>query len=346
MNLVTGATGHLGNVLIRELLSRGEEVRALVLPGDTYESLDGLDVELSVGNILDPPSLERAMEGASTVYHLAGVISIIPGAEEIMEKVNVEGAGNVARAALKAGVRRMVHTSSIHAYRREPHGITINEKTPLAPYTLTGSYDRSKARGALAVLEVVREGLDAVIACPTGIIGPHDYLGSEIGKVISSFTVKKPHFLVHGAFDFVDVRDVARGLILAAAKGRRGEAYIFSGKLISLGNLKKITQKAAAVRSPGLFVPMKVAMFFTRFTQHIYRITSITPQYTTYSLQTITDNAVFSCEKARRELGYSPRPIEETIHDYLVWRKENYHKYYRRRQYRRRWRLFWKPKKV
>jgi len=141
MILVTGATGHIGNVLVRELVARGEEVRALVLPGESCDSLKGLPIEMVVGNILDPETLDRWMRGVKLVYHLAGVISIVPGKEELMYRVNVEGARNVARAALKAKAR-MVHTASVHALRREPHGVTMDERTPLAleetPEPMTG----------------------------------------------------------------------------------------------------------------------------------------------------------------------------------------------------------------
>jgi dihydroflavonol-4-reductase len=227
--LVTGATGHVGNVLVRELLARRNNVRALILPGEKRESIEELPIEKVEGNVLDPASLERAMQGVEIVYHLAGIISIVPGAEARMRKVNVEGVRNVARAALTAGVRRMVHVSSIHAFKRLPLGSIVDEEAPLAPDSPAGAYDRTKAEGTLALLEVVRDGLDAVIACPTGIIGPHDYLRSEMGQTILSYTRKKLHFLVDGAYDFVDVRDVAHGLILTCEKGRRGELYILSG---------------------------------------------------------------------------------------------------------------------
>ena len=345
MILVTGATGHLGNVLVRELLAKGEQVRALVLPGESCDSLNLLNVETVVGNILDPEALDRAMAGVETVYHLAGIISIVPGAEEVMRKVNVEGARNVAEAALRANVRRMVHTSSIHAYKREPHGVIMDEKTPFAPDNPAGSYDRTKAEGTLAVLEVVKKGLDAVIACPTGIIGPHDYLGSEMGQLVKTFAARKLHFLVTGSFDFVDVRDVARGLIAAAERGRSGEAYILSGHRITLEKLRKMTQKIAGIRSPQILVPFGLAMFFANFTQHFYRLAKTTPQYTCYSLQTVFDNSSFSSAKARHELAFVARPLEEAIADYLSWRKDYFQQYYRKRSRRPKPRL-WRTKKA
>lgn len=321
MIVVTGATGHVGNVLIRELTAAGERVRAMVLPNDDCRSLAGLDVERVAGNVLDPASLERVMTGADTVYNLAGVISILPGAEALMRKVNVEGVRNTAQAALRAGVRRMVHVSSIHAFERVPHGVTIDECVPFVDEHPVGVYDETKADGTRALLEVVAEGLDAVVACPTGIIGPHDYLGSEMGHVILNFAKKKLHLLVQGAYDFVDVRDVAQGLRLAAAKGRTGEVYILSGARIEIPQIKQMVQDFVGIHSPHITVPMWLAEGFATLTESFYQMTHSIPKFTRYSLRTVQDNCNFSHAKAREELGYAPRPLAETFRDILTWRK-------------------------
>ncbi len=345
MILVTGATGHIGNVLIRELVGRGEQVRALVLPGEPCDSLSGLPIEMVVGNILDPGTLDRWMRGVRLVYHLAGIISIMPGDGELMSRVNVEGARNVARAALKAKVKRMVHTASVHAFRREPHGVVMDERTPPSLDGSAGAYDRTKAEGVQAVLKVVEEGLDAVIVCPSGIIGPHDYLGSEMGQLVKTFATSPIPFIIDGAYDFVDVRDVVQGMILAAEKGRSGEKYILSGEQISLRGLLKTTQQITGIRTPSVAVPIRMALFFSRYTQHLYRWFRKTPQFTTYSLKTVVDNSRFSRRKAEEELGYSPRPLEESIRDYLAWRSEYYQSYYGQKPSRAKSRS-WKASKA
>lgn len=331
MILVTGATGHIGNVLIRELLERGEQVRAMVLPGEPCDSLRGLPIEMVVADILDPDTLDRWMKGIRIVYHLAGIISIMPGDEELMHRVNVEGARNVARAALKAGVERMVHTASVHALRREPHGLTMNEQTPLSLHNAAGAYDQTKAEGAQAVLEAVEEGLDAVIVCPSGVIGPHDYRGSEMGGLIKTFAESSIHFIVNGAYDFVDVRDVARGMILAAEKGRSGEIYILSGQQVSLRRLSKLTRRVTARRSLVIAIPLGLALFVSRYTQHLYRWFKKTPRFTLYSLKTVVENSSFCRTKAETELGYRARPLEESIRDFLAWRRDHFQKYYRQK---------------
>jgi dihydroflavonol-4-reductase len=328
MILVTGATGHIGNVLVRELVARGEEVRALVLPGESCDSLSGLPIEMVVGNVLDPGTLDRWMRGVKLVYHLAGIVSIMPGDEEIMYRVNVEGARNVARAALKAKVKRMIHTASVHAFRREPKGVTMDEKTPIALDGAAGAYDRTKAEGVQAVLEVVSEGLDAVIVCPSGVIGPYDYFNSEMGELLKTFADSKIHFIINGAYDFVDVRDVVQGMILAAEKGRTGEKYILSGEQVTLRWLLKKTQQIAGLRSPSMVLPFNLALFFSKYTHHFYRLLKKTPQFTTYSLLTVSENSRFCRAKSEKELGYRARPLEESIRDYLAWRSEYYQKYY------------------
>lgn len=320
MILVTGATGHVGNVLVRELLAQKQQVRAMVLPNDNCVSLEGLDVERVAGNVLDPASLDRAMEGVDVVYHLAGIISILPGAETLMRRVNVDGVRNTAQAALRAGAR-MVHTSSIHAFKRMPHGICIDEHIPFAPDSPAGAYDRTKAEGTLAVLETVEHGLDAVIACPTGIIGPYDYLDSEMGNVIRNFAQKKLHFLVKGAYDFVDVRDVAKGLIQAADRGRTGETYILSGARIEIAQIKQVVQEFIGIHTPHVVAPMWLADLFARIAEPFYRLTHAIPKFTQYSLRTVRDNCDFSHAKAETELGYKARPLHESIADVLTWRK-------------------------
>lgn len=322
MILVTGATGHVGNVLVRQLLEHGEKVRALVLPQDKCLALQGLDVELVEGNVLRPETLAHAMKNVNLVFHLAGIISIVPGAANLMRQVNVAGVRHTAQAALQAGVQRMVHVSSIHAFQREPHGTIVDETTPYGIENPAGSYDQTKAEGTLALMDVVKQGLDAVIACPTGIIGPHDYLGSEMGDFLVQATQRKLHLLVAGAYDFVDVRDVVNGLLLAAEKGRAGEAYILSGTHIQMTQLHTIAQNLTKTHSPHIQLPFNIALAFAQLMQHMYRWTNTTPQFTPYSLHTIKDNALFSCAKAQTELGYHSRPLRETIADTLAWHRE------------------------
>ena len=319
MMLVTGATGHVGNVLARRLLADGKRVRALVLPGDQGAALEGLDVEHYRGSVLDPDSLDGAMEGIDTVYHLAGIISIVPGAESLMQRVNVEGVRNVASAALRQGIKRLVHVSSIHAFQRMPEGVVINETTPLAVESAEGTYDQTKAQGTQAILDAVQRGLNAVIACPTAIIGPYDFRGSLLGNALVNFAKRKLHLLVPGAYDFVDVRDIVNGLILAHDRGRLGEIYILSGTYATLAQAREAVQSVAGVHSGQITLPWRLALAFAAGMQHVYRLARTTPQFTPYSLRTLAGNAHFSSDKAQQELGFSARPLTDTLRDMLAW---------------------------
>ena len=318
MILVTGAAGHIGNVLVRELLNDRKKVRALILPGEDISALNGLDVEFVEGNVLDPISLDKAMQGIDIVFHLAGVISILPGQYDLMHRVNVEGTKNVLNAAKKAHIKRLVYTSSIHALSRDWKG-KIDEHVPFDVINAVGDYDRTKAEASLVVLEAVKNGLDAVIVCPTGVIGPHDYRNSEMGNLLRSWLRKKPHLLIEGAYDFVDVRDVARGHILACERGRTGEVYILSGWQIKIFQLKQMVQDKIGRHSLTIKIPIWLAKFGSLFTPLYYRLSKKPPKFTEYSIETVQSNSNISNKKAKKELGYSPRKLILTIADTVRW---------------------------
>lgn len=319
MNLVTGATGHIGNVLVRRLLERGERVRALVWRGEDTSSIRDLDLERVEGDVLDPASLAAALEGVDTVYHLAGLISIMPGRQPFIWKVNVEGTRNVLEAARRAGIRRLVYTSSIHAIKRAPHGVEMDESLGFDPNNPYGEYDRSKAAASLEVQNAAQTDLDAVIVCPTGVIGPYDFRGSEMGEVIRSAAEAKPMFYVEGAYDFVDVRDVADGLVAAAKRGRRGESYILSGNKITVRYLLETVREVTGRAFASIKIPFSLAEFAAKFTPWYYQRTKAKPRFTPYSLEVLQSNANISHAKAARELGYRPRPVIETIADTVRW---------------------------
>ncbi|MBK8781319.1 MAG: NAD-dependent epimerase/dehydratase family protein [Anaerolineales bacterium] len=317
MWLVTGATGHIGNVLVRKLLERGEKVRALILPGESRESISGLKVEAFEGDILNMDSVFESMQGIKGIFHLAGVISIMPGPNPFVRKVNVEGTKNILRAAAEKRIK-LIYTSSIHAIQRVEKGV-IDESVPYDMNNPYGAYDRSKAEATLEVLNAARSGLEAVVACPTGVIGPYDFRGSMMGAVIHDAAVAKPTLYVDGAYDFVDVRDVADGLIAAAENGKRGESYILSGQKITVRYLLETVREITGKHFFQMKIPFDLAKFAAIFTPMYYRFANETPRFTPYSLEVLQSNSNISHAKATRELGYKPRPIFDSIRDAVKW---------------------------
>ncbi len=317
MWLVTGATGHIGNVLVRKLLERGEKVRAMILRGESRESISGLKVEAFEGDILNMNSVFESMQGIKGIFHLAGVISIMPGSNPFVRKVNVEGTKNILRAASEKKTK-LIYTSSIHAIQRVENSV-INESVPYDMNNPYGAYDRSKAEATLEVLNAARSGLEAIVTCPTGVIGPYDFRGSMMGAVIHDAAAAKPTLYVDGAYDFVDVRDVADGLIAAAEHGRCGESYILSGQKISVRYLLETVREITGKRFFQMKIPFDLAKFAAKFTPVYYRFAKATPRFTPYSLEVLQSNSNISHAKATRELGYLPRSLFESIKDTVKW---------------------------
>ncbi len=320
MIVVTGATGHVGNVLIRELLTQGYVVRALVLPDDDYHSIKNLNTEIVRGDITKTPQLEAAFSGADLVFHLAGIVTIMPRMAEVLERVNVGGIRNVITACRATGVHRLVYTSSIHGIAEPPHGTVIDESQPFDPNRVLGDYARSKARATLLLIEEVSKGgLDAVICCPTGIIGPFDYGISNIGQLILDFASGHLKSYVSGAYDFVDVRDVARGLILASKKGKTGRHYIFSGAQIQVPQLMDELAVNVGYPAPTYQIPVVIARAAGVLASFYYRLLRRRPVFTAYSIDVLRSNSQVSSARAREELGFTTRPWQESIQDHVEW---------------------------
>jgi dihydroflavonol-4-reductase len=325
MILVTGAGGHLGNVLVRKLAKRNQRVRAILLPGEGRTPLEDIPgIELVEADILDYGSLYSAFQGAQEIYHLASVISILPGKDSLLEAVNILGTRNIIHAARAHGVRRLIYTSSIHALRHVPHGTVIDENTPFDPLQAIGVYDRSKAQASVEVMQAAQNGLDAIIVCPTGIIGPYDYRRSEMGQLILDCVKCKPQLYIDGAYDFVDVRDVADGLILACEKGKPGESYILSGEQLTVRCLFDTIWKITGKRIPRIKIALSLAKLVAPLAASYYRLSRTKPRFTPYALEQLVSNSVISHEKASRELGYQPRSLKDSLFDTIQWFSESH----------------------
>ena len=318
--VVTGASGHLGANLVRALLDRGESVRVLVHRSAVALADVEDRIERAEGSVCEPAGLGPAFAGARRVYHLAGVISIDGDRDGRVHRVNVEGTRNVARACLEAGVERLVCVSSVHAFDMDPLDAILDEtRAQVGDSTRHSAYDRSKALGERAVRERVDAGLDAVIVNPTGIVGPVDYGPSRLGQLVWDLAHGRLPALLDGGFDFVDVRDVAAGIIAAGERGRTGENYILGGAWSSLAELARLVEDAGGRRPPRFVSPVWAARAGLPFARAWSRLTGAELRFTRESLEVLISNRSISSAKARAELGHEPRPLAETIRDTLAW---------------------------
>ena len=319
--VVTGASGHVGGNLIRELIAQGRQVKAVVYK-DT-RALEGLEVERINADVLDPDSLNEAFAGADVVYHLAALISITGSQGGRVERINVEGPRAVAAACLARGVKRLIHFSSIHAFQQIPQDEPLDETRPKEERETALTYDRTKALGEKEIRAAVERGLDAVIVNPTAVLGPHDYKPSRMGKVIFDLYRRKMPSLVPGGFDWVDVRDVVQGAIAAETKGRTGENYLLGGHFHSITELAALVEEITGVKAPGFTSPMWLARVGTPFVWLGCKMLGQEPLYTGESLRVLREsNHMVSHEKAEKELGYHARPLRETLETAIQWFQE------------------------
>jgi dihydroflavonol-4-reductase len=312
--VVTGATGLVGNNVVRLLAQRGKSVRAVVRSAS--RPLEGLHVQTATASLDDERALQRAIDGAEAVVHSAAFVHCGWRHHDEMHAANVEGARRVARAARRAGAR-LVHVSSVDAIGLSRDGSPADEETPPGgmpecPYVVT------KREAERAVLDEVEQGLDAVIVNPVYMIGPWDWKPSS-GRMLLEVGAGKGLFAPPGANDFVDVRDVAHGILAALEKARTGRRYILGGHSLSYLDAWRVFARAAGRMQPLGVAPRAAvriagwvgdaASLFTR------RELPVNSAAATMSM--LPHN--FSSARAQAELGYAFRPFESTVADAWGW---------------------------
>jgi dihydroflavonol-4-reductase len=317
---ITGAAGHIGANLIRELLARGVRVRALV--HSDRRALAGLEVEEARADLHDASSLERAFAGAERVFHLAARISIAPGDEREVHSINVDGTRNVVDACRRAGVRRLIHFSSIHAFASRPVDRAIDEQRPLADDRAL-PYDRSKAAGERLVRDAAARGLDAIVLNPTAVLGPHDYGPSAMGQVLLDLYHGRLPALIEGGFDWVDVRDVVEGALVAADRAPAGARYLLGGERRSVRELATLCARITGRPAPRLTSPMWLARIGAPFATAAARLRGTRPLFTSASLHALRNHRLVNHERAARELGYRARPLEDTVEAAYGWFRDS-----------------------
>jgi len=315
---VTGATGHVGHNLVRFLLGKGHHVRAFDIGG--FERLpEHEDVEHWKGDVREEDGLVRCFEGVELVFHLAAIISMDGDQGGLIQEVNVGGARTAARAALRAGVRRFVHFSSINAFDTRSVEGEVDEDSPRSGGDELPAYDRTKFQGEQEVRKVIEEGLDAVIVHPTGVIGAADIGPSRAGKGLLDAARGRLPIIVEGGFDWVDVDDVIQGAWLAATKGETGRNYILSGHHASMTDLVTLAAHRSGASGPLVTMPRWLLSSFAGLPTLVGRLRGKEPLFTAESLDNLGTSVRFSNRRAREELGYVPTPIEATVHELVDW---------------------------
>lgn len=326
--IVTGAAGHLGSYIVKELLFKGEEVRALVLPKErvpSFVEINRSNLKEYEGNVCKPETLQSLFsnphEKDLVVIHCAGIVSVTKKADKKVREVNVGGTANIIAACKEYNAKRLVYISSVHAIPYPPKGQVTREISHFDPDKVVGGYDKTKAEATVLVLDAAKEGLDAVVVHPSGIIGPNGLPTGNMAQLITLYLNKKLPFAIKGGFDFVDVRDVASGIILAAQKGRMGECYLLSNRYVELRELFTLLAEISGHKKMH-YVPVWLAKAFSPFAELHYKVNKQTPLFTGYSIYTVTQGSTYSHQKATEEFGYHTRPLKETLSDIAAWINE------------------------
>lgn len=317
---LTGASGRIGNVVARRLLAAGHRLR--VLQRRDKPSLAGLPLEIVSGHLLDRPSLEALAEGCEALIHLAGLISVHGDRGGEVVRINVEGTRQVLEASLARGLRRVIVFSSVQAFSPPPAGRALDESAPLALQSAM-AYNRAKAESLLLAQRFAAEHpLEVLTLCPTGVLGPYDYEPSLSGRMLIDFHRGRIPLLTPGGADWVDVRDVADAALAALDGGQNGAAYLLGGRYASIGELAATIGRVTGRRVPRLVAPEWLLRTALPFMGAWARLSGTPARFTREMLDTLREHPkAVSTEKARRELGYSPRPLEDTLADAFEWFK-------------------------
>ena len=326
--LLTGAAGFLGSNICAQLLTEGKKVRALVLPNDKSVKYIPEAVEVVLGDLTDESSLEpffTVPEGMkSVIIHCASMVTVDPQYSEKLMAVNVGGTRNIITKVLAhPECEKMVYVSSTGAIPELPHGTKITEVDkfdPCDPKKVVGAYSQSKAKATQMVLDCVKVmGLKACVVHPSGILGPNDHAMGETSRTVLQIIKGEMPMGMQGSFNLCDVRDLAAGTIAAVDRGRVGECYILANEPVTLKEMCEMLQKECNAKKISVFLPLGLADKIAQGLEKRAEKTGKKPLMTTFSVYNLARNNEFDYSKAQRELGYTTRPYQETIHDEVQW---------------------------
>lgn len=322
--LVTGATGFVGSAVARRLLAEGHALRVLARPGSDRRNLAGLDAELAEGDLTDADSLARACAGCDALFHVAADYRLWAPRPEELYRANVDGTRAILEAAHRAGVGRVVYTSSVAVLGIPKDGTPGDEHTPVTVDDMIGHYKRSKFLAEVAAREVMqRTGLDLVIVNPSTPIGPRDVKPTPTGRIVLDAAAGRMPAYVDTGLNIAHVDDVAAGHWLAYTRGRTGERYVLGGTDLSLREILAIVAGVAGRKPPIVRLPHAAVLPVAYVAEALARLTGIKPVATVEEVRMSRKRMFFSHAKASRELGYAPRPAEQALADAVAWFREN-----------------------
>ena len=322
--IVTGAAGHLGRTIVHMLNEQGCPVYALCLPGEAHVPA-WENVKIFQGDVRDIGSLIAMFEACAkafaqvTVIHCAAIVSIASGFSQQVYDVNVGGTKNILSLCEKFAVDKLIYISSVHAIPELPAGETITEVAYFSPDNVVGLYAKTKAEATRCVAEYMSRGYHANVVHPSGIVGPGDFGRGHITQLIIDYYSGKLKVAINGGYDFVDVRDVAAGVLACEKQGKAGEFFILSGRYYKVYELLDLLHNITGKKKIKGVLPLWLAKFTAPLSELYYKILRQPPLFTAYSIYTLNTNGNFSHAKAARELGYTVRPMEETLRDTLAW---------------------------
>ena len=318
--LVTGASGFVGSAVARKLLERGFAVRALVRPTSPRFHLAGLDIEFAEGDLLDSATVRPAMAGMRHVFHVAADYRLwAPDPTEIMRN-NVTSTRNVMAEALRAGIERVVYTSSVATLAVRTDGTSVDETFPLDEAKAIGAYKRSKVAAERLVERMIADDkLPAVIVNPSTPIGPRDVKPTPTGRIVVDAARGRIPAFVDTGLNLVHVDDVATGHLAALDRGRIGERYILGGQNVSLAGMLASIATLLGRRPPRIRMPRGAIVPLAVTAETISRFTGREPLVTLDALRMSKYRMFFTTTKAERDLGLAARPFTEALADAIDW---------------------------
>lgn len=317
--LVTGGTGFVGANLVRALLADGHSVRVLARPQSDRRALAGCPVEVVPGDLLDRNSLGRAVTGCRVVFHVAADYRLWTRTPSALYRANVDGTRNVLEACARAEVERVVYTSTVGALGIPEDGRPGAETTPARLEEMVGPYKRSKFLAERVAEEYAARGVPVVIVNPSAPVGPWDVKPTPTGQMIVDFLRGRMVATLDTGLNLVHVRDVARGHILAAEKGRIGEKYILGHQNCSLAEIFALLARITGLPAPRHRVPYAVAWLGALVMEAVARLTGTPPRASLTAVRMAKKRMYFSPEKAVRELGLPQTPVEQALRDAVAW---------------------------